>query len=40
MLALDDLFVRERFHERLGADLVTKTAAHWSPLAYEKLVAQ
>src|SRR5688500_18368740 len=77
MLALDDLYVRERFrdagvgralmlelaryalpdrltiswglrleneagyrfYERLGADLVTKTAAHWSPLAYDKLVA-
>ncbi len=78
MLALDDLYVRERFrgtgvgralmlelaryalpdrvtiswglrleneagyrfYERLGADLVTKTAAHWSPLAYDKLVAE
>ncbi len=28
-----------RFYDRLGANLVTKTAAHWSPPAYEKLLA-
>ncbi len=28
-----------RFYERLGAKLVTKTAASWSPEAYEKLLS-
>jgi hypothetical protein len=27
-----------RFYERLGANLVTKTAASWSPTAYETLM--
>lgn len=28
-----------RFYERLGADLVTKTAASWSPSAYKTLMS-
>ncbi len=29
-----------RFYDRLGAKLVTKTAASWSPETYEKLLAE
>jgi hypothetical protein len=29
-----------RFYDRLGAKLVTKTAASWSPEIYEKLLAE
>jgi hypothetical protein len=29
-----------RFYERLGARMVTKTAASWSPEAYEKQLGE